>query len=65
MDRAALFEALRGATARVAISGYGDEWDGLGWVKTTKHGLSSQGKGGEQQRAEALWQNFDPPNRLF
>ena len=44
--------AQRGA---VGISGYGDEWDVLGWRKVTRPALRRQFNGGA--RLEVLWLN--------
>ena len=33
VDRDALLDVLRVQRGRVAISGYGDEWDALGWER--------------------------------
>ena len=61
---AAAFQAQRGA---VAVSGYGSEWDCLGWHKVTKQALrrnvlqfskvKGEGKGGGSPRTETLWLN--------
>ena len=45
--------AQRGA---VGISGYGNEWDVLGWRKVTRPALRRQINGGEA-RLEVLWLN--------
>ena len=54
---AAAFQAQRGA---VAVSGYGSEWDVLGWRKVTKPAVRRNfvvsGKGGSP-RTETLWLN--------
>ena len=63
MDRDALFAVLAGARARVAISGYGDEWDGLGWRKETREAQPHRNKAGGR-RVEALWMNYAPIGRL-
>ena len=60
VDRHALFEALLGAKARVAISGYGEEWDGLlaeGWRKHTRTAIPLRQK--QMRRVEAVWTNYD------
>ena len=50
---------------RVAVSGYGEEWDHLGWARSeyeTKHlqiGASAVG-GKSTKRVEVLWTNFKP-----
>ena len=52
------------AKARIAISGYADEWDYLGWYRqefeTVSHALgNSQTK--RPPRTEVLWTNYEPP----
>ena len=56
-------ERLRSVRGRVALSGYGTEWDGLGW---RRHEfvtfLSTAGQAGERrkERVEVLWTNYQP-----
>ena len=57
---AALFQAQKGM---VAISGYGDEWDALGWHKSefsdTFQAVGRHAKGAAREtRVECLWTNF-------
>ena len=42
----------------VGISGYGEEWDHLGWTRHTKETLRRQIKGVGEKREEVLWTNF-------
>ena len=52
---AELLAAQRGA---VAVSGYGDEWDVLGWRRVERPGLSRAHTGGlATDRMEVLWLN--------
>ena len=66
-DRTAITDALLAQRGSVAISGYGDEWDHLGWrrhewpVKTSSVG----GDGSNVPRTEVLWTNYEPPQRLL
>ena len=54
-DRLAdLLMAQRGA---VGVSGYGDEWDRLGWRRVTRPALRRQINGGGEARMEVLWLN--------
>lgn len=51
-----LREVLQSCKGEVAISGYGDEWDCLGWERFEKEvPLEIGGKG---RRTEVLWVNF-------
>ena len=60
-------EILRSAKCRVAISGYNDDWEHLGWERTTFN--THVGVLGEQhqsnrdyklRRVDVLWTNFEP-----
>ena len=51
---AELLAAQRGA---VGISGYGDEWDMLGWRRVERPALRRQIKGNGENRMEVLWLN--------
>ncbi len=58
-------ELVKSQKGKVAISGYGDEWDQLGWVrneyKTIFRGTTKNKKASE--RIEVLWTNYQPvPN---
>ena len=71
VDRAALADVLLAQRGRVLVSGYGDEWDGLGWRKTSRRTvvthLALGGKSAEESaRVESTWANYPPVNpRLF
>ena len=64
VDRDALREVLSAAKARVAISGYGTEWDSLGWHKETSAAIPLRLKTGSR-RSESLWFNYEPTHRLL
>ena len=62
-------EALHAQNGDVAISGFGEEWDHLGWVKNEfdkdvvvppRHDY----EGVHYQRTEMLWTNYQPAPRL-
>ena len=58
VDTEPLTEALLAQRGAVAISGYGSEWDHLGWRReefSTWAGSSSP----DQRRTEVLWLNFE------
>ena len=65
IDLPAMREALLAQKGRVAISGYGAEWDSLGWRKLERSykycGANVGGGPGPGARMECLWVNFDPP----
>ena len=60
-DRGALVDVLRAQRGSVAVSGYGGEWDGLGWERhehrtyTTAHASAAV-----NERVEVLWTNYVP-----
>ena len=62
VDYEALALALQAQQGRVAVSGYGDEWDKLGWqrfeLETSMPGTSNS-REGAYNRTEVLWLNFD------
>ena len=61
VDRDALGAALLVQQGRVAISGYGDEWDSLGWRRAEREAAWHViGSGGLDARVEVLWMNYDP-----
>ena len=65
VDREALREALLAQTGQVAVSGYGDEWDGLGWRRESRPSrLSHAGLSNvpDAERTESLWMNYPPVN---
>ena len=61
-DVGALSQALLAQAGKVAISGYGDEWEHLGWKRHEKD-VSFSGFGprmqGKSTRTEVLWTNYD------
>lgn len=66
VDYEALKEALLAQKGSVAISGYGNEWDNLGWVRHEKEssfsGLGTtmrRKKTDGMKRKEVLWCNFE------
>ena len=65
IDLPAMREALLAQKGQVAVSGYGDEWDCLGWRKVVKSyrfcGVNVGGGAVPGGRTECLWVNFDPP----
>ena len=59
-----LTKALLAQKGSCAVSGFGDEWDHLGWRKETmKHATKfhsrPNGERMEMERTEAVWLNFD------
>ena len=59
VDVPQLAELLRAQRGFCAVSGYGDEWDGLGWTRTERPTMSGAavGRGGPLRRVEVLWTN--------
>lgn len=58
LDLTALRDTLLAQTGAVAISGYGAEWDCLGWEKSTRQALRYQiGSVNSDPRTEVLWRN--------
>lgn len=61
LDRDAATKSFQRQTGRVAISGYGDEWDHLGWerheLETIRVPLQEQYQQAEP-RVEVLWTNY-------
>ena len=61
VDYDLLLERLQAQKGRVAISGYGSEWDSLGWeryeLETTMPSLAGWGVGA-YPRTEVLWLNY-------
>ena len=62
VDRDRLTNALLALQGSCAISGYGDEWDHLGWrreeFQTIRSNITS-GKNRTGQRTEVLWMNYN------
>ena len=65
-NRGEFTELLRSQTGSVAISGYGDEWDHLGWVRSeyrTHVSIRGMTTCDPPARTEVLWTNYQPePN---
>ena len=64
-DEGKLTDVLLAQQGRVAVSGYGDEWDHLGWERH-EHIVKASSVGGDEarvSRTEVLWTNFEPPQR--
>lgn len=63
VDVPALSELLLAQRGQVAISGYGDEWEHLGWQRnefeTTVRDTSGKKGKQAQPRTEVLWTNYD------
>ena len=66
VDRKQLAVVLRKQKGRVAISGYGEEWNHLKWYRSEKdtvfRAIGGTRRGGES-RTEVLWTNFKPQSR--
>ncbi len=64
LDRAALTEVLSQHRGRVAVSGYGAEWDHLGFVRhehaTMSSALGNVTSGTQVPKTEVLWTNYQP-----
>ena len=57
LDFDRLADLLRSQKGAVAVSGYSEEWDCLGWTAEQKQALRWQISGGGEPRTEALWRN--------
>ena len=66
-DHDRLVDLFRDAKCSVAISGYNDEWDELGWVRKELDTYFATGVTGRNNRprTEVLWMNYQPPQRLL
>ena len=63
LDRGAMGEVMRVAKSRIAVSGYGDEWDHLGWQRhdfATYTKIRSPELAPIATRTEVLWTNYEP-----
>ena len=56
-----LIAVMREMKCRVAVSGYGDQYDCLGWQRSEFQTVSPTGKD-RPERTEVLWCNFEPVN---
>ena len=65
----ALRDVLAAQSGYCAISGYGNEWDSLGWERTERRVTSALARGRATRealaRTEVLWTNFAPKRDLF
>ena len=59
-DKNAMVDALREQSGRVAVSGYNDEWDVLGWRCESRVSMRVQINGVREDRIEKLWMNYPP-----
>ena len=63
MDYDAMTELLNAQAGRVCISGYGNEWDHLGWPKSSIYSTFASFKGddniGSRLRVESFWRNYE------
>ena len=69
-DTDAMLEVLRAQRGEVAISGYGDEWDALGWNRHEHHTRtnvlnSANGTMHARARTEVLWCNYEPDQQAL
>lgn len=63
IDIEGLTEALAAQKGAVAISGYGEEWDHMGWNRAVRRRPAKHSKTHNAQ--EVLWANFALPRNLF
>lgn len=65
-DRAKLREALQAQRSAVAISGYADEWDDLGWESESFDSFHIDVSGNTTGRVEKVWyRGFRPTKNLL
>ena len=62
LDRDRLAKTLLRQRGRVAVSGYGREWDHLGWRRETKDVWCAinHRRQASSKRTEVLWMNYEP-----
>ena len=68
VDFGNLADALLAQRGRVAVSGYGDEWDHLGWERHEHNTITTTGgkaQGSTRSRVEVLWTNYPSEWRLL
>lgn len=61
-DWGALEEVLKAQKGKVALSGYNDEWDILGWERSEKN--VNANFHGDRRRVEVLWTNYSPRQQI-
>ena len=68
IDTDLLAELLLAQEGLVAVSGYGDEWDALGWMRhecpSVHGGRKTVRNWDATQRQEILWTNYDPADHI-
>jgi len=64
VDRDELMPLLLSQQGKVAISGYGDEWDCLDWHRSEYQTFTKQIRGGSE-RIEVLWTNYKPQAQTY
>jgi len=64
VDRGALHDVLLRQRGQVAVSGYGDEWDSLGWRRAELDTFTLYPGGSGSARTEVLWMNYEPESQL-
>ena len=62
-DKGAMVDVLRAQKGSVAISGYNDEWDELGWRCEEKSTQRIDILGKSSKRTEKLWMNYPAVDR--
>ena len=64
-DRAETLDILKGHQAKIAVSGFDDEWDDLGWHRSERpRKVSPMGTGDKAlARVEVLWTNYQPDHQ--
>lgn len=60
VDVGMLGEVLAEQKGAVAVSGYGNEWDCLGWWRNERETYTGFGHNTREPRTEVLWTNFKP-----
>ena len=64
-DKDAFVEALKAQRGAVIITGYGDDWDCLGWTRREFPTKVVLADGRTPERTEVVWSNFQPAPGLF
>ena len=63
-DREETADLLKAQRGKVAISGFDDEWDGLGWLRHEREKSVNVTKA-RTRRLEVLWTNYELEPRLI
>ena len=68
LDYDKMADVLLAQKGRVAVSGYGDEWDKLGWERHEKetrfYGIGQNASQKPSKRVEVLWTNYSLESQL-